>query len=900
METLYPTAHRRTSHPRISAIAIALLLLAPPLHAAFIWVEGEQPIKATMARHPWWYDKVKKDQLSGGDFISNWSPDKIGEAVYAVESPEAREYEFWVRANPVRTRLSYRIDGAGWNLIDMSGAIDTVNIADDDKIDVRYLAWTKVGKVTLKKGHNFVGFRMDSENNHHGMLDCFIFSTTPFEPHGAQRPDQAAPASADQEKGWFAFGPKADQFEASAALDLRSLNESQAGDGGFIAAKGEQFVHSRTGEPVRFWAVNMGAGELKDPDLLRNCARILAKHGVNLVRLHGGYFDETGNVDPAKVHHAIEIVRAMKTEGIYCHFSTYFPLWLRPKPDNAWLPGYDGNKNPFAALYFNQDFQKQYQSWWKALLLTPDEKTGARLVNEPAVFGAEIINEDSYFFWTFNPELIPDAELRIVEKQFGDWLDKQYGSIAEAKKSWAGVKVDRDDPANGRMGFRPLWNMVNQKTQRDKDTARFLLESQREFYDQTHAFLRGIGFKGVICASNWATASQELLGPLERYSYTGCDFIDRHGYFGCDCHGPDAGWSIRDGYTYADRSALRFDPEEPGKPKWFVNPVMDIHYDGEPSMISETTFSRPNRYRSEAPLYYAAYGALQDSGAIVHFVLDSSRWSVKPGYFMQPWTLMTPAMMGQFPAAALIFRQQLVSPGDLLVDLNLKLKDLENFSGTPMPQDAAFDELRLKDVPQGTEMKPGNVIDPLVHYAGRTNVRFTDTGGASRLENLSSWIDHSAQTVTSTNHQLHLDYGKGLLTINTPSAQGASGNLHDAGEITLKNLTIHSEMPLGHIIAVSLDGKPLASSAKILLQVMSEEMATGFRTEPSGSVNRIVSIGHDPWLVKEISATVQLMRPDAASMKVEALDFNGYAVKPIGTAEKITLLPDALYYLISR
>ena len=40
---------------------------------------------------------------------------------------------------------------------------------------------------------------------------------------------------------------------------------------------------------------------------------------------------------------------------------------------------------------------------------------------------------------------------------------------------------------------------------------------------------------------------------------------------------------------------------------------MDPHYDNKPSMISETSFDRPNRYRSEAPLYYACYGALQDS-----------------------------------------------------------------------------------------------------------------------------------------------------------------------------------------------------------------------------------------------------------------------------------------------
>ena len=77
---------------------------------------------------------------------------------------------------------------------------------------------------------------------------------------------------------------------------------------------------------------------------------------------------------------------------------------------------------------------------------------------------------------------------------------------------------------------------------------------------------------------------------------------------------------------------LRFDPEEPGKPKQFSLPAMDTHYNGVPSMISETTWCRPNRYCGEAPLYYAAYGALQHTDAIVHFALDSSHWAEKPGF----------------------------------------------------------------------------------------------------------------------------------------------------------------------------------------------------------------------------------------------------------------------------
>lgn len=883
------------------AAAVAALVLACPARADVVWVEGEKPVKSTMTRHPWWYDKVQRDQLSGGDMISNWHETKPGEAEYRVTAPKAGDFDLWVRANPVQAKLSFRLGDADWKEIDLEKAIDNVNIAPGKAIDLRFLAWAKAGKVALKKGENTISFRMHSKNNNHGYLDCFVLTDEPFRPRGALKPEEITALdrkAAEEARGWFAFDPKADPFEEGSAIDLRGLNEKTAGDGGPIGVKGEQFIHTKTSKPVRFWAVNGPSG--KDRDTLRKEARTLAKHGVNLVRFHGGYFDEKGEVDLAKVQHAHEVVEEMKAEGIYTHFSVYFPLWLQPKAGTAWLKGYDGSKHPFAALYFNKDFQEQYRKWWKALLLTPGVKSGKRLIDEPAVAGLEIINEDSYFFWTFNPDAVPDAQLRLVEEQFGTWLEKKYGSIDKAIAAWDGFKIARDAPDKGRVGFRPLWNIANERTRRDKDTARFLLGSQRGFYKDTYRFLRDLGFKGVITASNWATASPPILGPLEKYSYTVCDFIDRHGYFGCNHQGDNADWSVRDGHSYADRSALRFDSEEPGKPKQFVNPVMDPHYDGKPSMISETTFNRPNRYRSEAPLFYAAYGALQASDAIVHFAYDTGEWTVKPGFFMQPWTLMSPAMMGQFPAAALVYRRGLIDTGDVLANVNLKIDDLLDLKGTPLPQDAAFDELRLKDVPKGTEVRPGNVIDPLIHFAGRTEVRFSD-GGPTKLRDLANLVDRKAHKVKSSTGQLELDYGKGTLRIDAPQAQGLSGALRDAGQTTLTDLVISSPLELGHVVAVSLDGKPLATSDRVLLQVMTEEKATDFATTlVSEHVRRITNIGHDPWLVKEIKGTVRFRRPDAARLKVTALDFNGYSQGPAGTADEIKLGPKTLYYLIGR
>src|SRR3569832_1045844 len=84
---------------------------------SFIWVEGEKPIRSTMTRHPWWYDRVQKDQLSGGDLLSNWSDKQAGEAEYIVAAPAAGEYELWVRANPVQSRLSYRLNEGVWSVV---------------------------------------------------------------------------------------------------------------------------------------------------------------------------------------------------------------------------------------------------------------------------------------------------------------------------------------------------------------------------------------------------------------------------------------------------------------------------------------------------------------------------------------------------------------------------------------------------------------------------------------------------------------------------------------------------------------------------------------------------------------------------------------------------------------
>ncbi len=81
---------------------------------------------------------------------------------------------------------------------------------------------------------------------------------------------------------------------------------------------------------------------------------------------------------------------------------------------------------------------------------------------------------------------------------------------------------------------------------------------------------------------------------------------------------------------------------------------------------------------------------------------------------------------------------------------------------------------------------------------------------------------------------------------------------------------------------------------------MTEEKPSGFRAEPTGpGEKRIVSIGRDPWLVREVEGTVRFKRPDAARLKVVALDPNGDPGKTLGSAAEIRLDPRTVYYLIA-
>ncbi len=854
----------------------------------WVWWEGEKPSATNFPeRHS--FEPANPQEasvLSEGKWIGadgNYGGKRLF-LEYEVKVPQTGNYFFFARKFWKHGPFRWRFDDGGWQICDRD-----VSLLDEAPLRPLLVAnWVSLGQVKLTAGTHRLRIEVLQEEGA-VCFDAFLLTSSYIIPRGKLKPNERYNLAMD---GWFAFEPEPDSFRPS-PIDLRFLNEKFAGENGWIAVKSGQFIHSKTGKPVRFWAVNAG------PDIIRMdkasvdyLARHLAKYGVNMVRMHGGVWKEDNflEVDRDYLHQYFYFIAAMKRQGIYCTLSIYFPLWIRLKPEDGF--GDYNWQHPFSMPFFNKRFQQIYRGWWRELMTTPNPYTGVALKDEPAVAMVELMNEDSYFFWTFTPyQNIPAQQMEILEKEFGNWLKVKYGSLGAAFAAWGGNRIRGDDESAGRAGFMGLWEMFSQRNKRAQDTAEFLAKHQRAFFQQMRDYLKKeLGYKGLVQASNWITANAQILGPLDKWSNAVCDYMDRHGYFGGPHEGERAGWSLSVGDRYDDACALT----EVAKGSL---PLMDVIYNGLPSIISEVNWTPPNRFRADFPFLFATYGLLQGTDGVYFFALSGPSWQ----QVLSKFSIQTPVVMGQFPADALVYRLGLVQESQPVVEANLKLQDLFALKGAPVSQPMNLDELRARDIPAGqtAQVQQLEAIDPLSHLVGKVQMNFVERDILSRLADVSRYIDRKGSRVRSITGELLWDYGRGLVTVDAPKAQGVCGFLQRAGTVTLREVTIASQMEYGTVLLVPLDGQPLRTSRKMLLQVMSEDTNYGWSAPGTGK-REIKSLGTAPINVRRFSGIVTFTRPDAKQLKVTPLDWNGYPTGKPSAGGRITLQPTVMYYLIER
>jgi len=703
--------------------------------------------------------------------------------------------------------------------------------------------------------------------------------------------DRAGAIEITADNTW-AFTPPTDRFSSEALLDLRHLNESVAGETGFVkrSANGQDFVRG-DGTPIRFWAVNSYIHMDGERDSAFH-ARFLAKRGVNMVRWHGAIGPrregaKLEDIDTRARDRLWQLVAAMKREGIYLTISPYYAQPFRPQA--GWETPRDSERFN-GLLFFDPVLQDAYKTWLRELLTVENPHTGVALKDDPAVAIIQLQNEDSLLFWTF--ENVQGSDRDLLARQYGNWLQQKYGSLADALEAWENQRLEGDQLDRGQIDFYPTWELTQPpprergKARRLADQTEFLTETMRRFNENMKQYLREeLGVEQLINAGNWKTADPARLNDAERYSYTTGDVIAVNRYYAGGVHrGKNSGWAIMNGDRFTDRSVLLAPQEFPLNLKQVA---------GYPMLVTESSWVPPLSYQSEGPFLTSIYQSLTGIDGFYWFAVSQEGWrqpSSANGYLpsLGKWVVDTPELLGNFPAAALLYRKGYVQSGQPVVRERRSLQTLWQRSLPLLSEAASFDPNRDREAPAGRTETEGRV-NSLAFLVGPVTTSYGNAASESETVEFTPFIDRSAEIVRSTTGEIVWDYGRGICTLNAPKAQGASGFLGASGTISLDRVTIEARNHYVTAVVVALDDRELGQSQRALLQVGTQARPTGWvdvaaswETDSGDreSGQEILDYGRAPWRIVNNDLTVEIENPNFS--EVVALDANGM---PQGTIQ---------------
>jgi len=751
-------------------------------------------------------------------------------------------------------------------------------------------------------------------SDHKDVVNSVALVTEPQVRQGSSRPRQAAAPGTSE---IWSFLPERDSFRDDALFDLRELNEPIAGRSGFIRLSDDRngFVRG-DGVPLRFWGVNYSFKHdlsLKD---LGHAARFLAKRGINLVRLNAFLQSHAKNPgltdpDPKNIEHAWRLVAAMKNEGIYTTISPYWAGELKHVPKSWGIEGWPEDKSPKGGLlFFNPQLQAGYKAWMKALLAPKNPYTGVSLAADPGLAMIHIQNEDSLLFW-FEQE-IKGKQLELLGKQFAEWTKLKYGTLEEALRQWSGGGMPEDEPARGVLGIQIVWQFTQPRSggmkKRLDDQLQFFAETMYRFNKEIVRYLReDLGCKQLIIAGNWRPADSVSLFDAERWSYTAGDVLAVNRYYSPPHVGPDRAWRINKGDQFQNLSVL-FNPG--------AFPPAIKRVTGFPMMVTETTWPLPLGCQSEAPFLTAAYLSLTGLDGALWVETwepewsdrDRTEWDAASRY---KWAVHTPMLLGQFPAAALMFRRGDISVGEPALFEHRSLRQIWERIPPVLAEETGYDP----NADQGDTAKQSQTtgrVQPLAFLVGPVKVTYDSDPAKTKILDLSRYIDREKKVVRSVNGELTWDYARGFCTIDAPRAQGATGLLKSIGSIKLRDVTISSENSYATVLVISLDGQPLARTSRALVQVGTRARPTGWsdhavtftinggREKVSG--RQIDDTGRMPWIIDGTRVTIGINNANLTSATL--LDMNGCARRALTVRRteetlEVALPNNAIYVVLS-
>ena len=428
---------------------------------------------------------------------------------------------------------------------------------------------------------------------------------------------QNAVTSVTDTSTWF---PYTLPWDTPSPLDVSFLNDKPAGQHGFIAVKGDQFITSGNGQPIRFWGTCFSAGaNFPTHEQAELIAKRLASYGINIVRTHhadtqwgeNSLFDKkadnTRSFDPVNLDKFDYLLYCLKREGIY--------IYLDQLVNRTFKKG-DGVDNaeelPVCAkpyCYFDRKLIELQKEYSRNLWTHVNPYTKMAYKDDPAVAMMEFANEND--LWSQEVTLEPYRTR--FEAMYREWAAKNAIELPPDKVDF---------------------------TQKTDAMVKFFIHVTDEYHREMGEFLRNeIGVKVPITGSNW-TRNTSLLASLNKLDYT-----DSHAYW----NHPKAGGEFNTNSMLRNESII-------------TDGLGFQKLAGKPFFVSEWDAPWPYEFRAELPAWIAAVSAFQNwNGLTVYTYRHSSvPTDALSGSFE---TFNDPARFGLFPIASLIYRRGDVTPG---------------------------------------------------------------------------------------------------------------------------------------------------------------------------------------------------------------------------------------------
>jgi hypothetical protein len=633
------------------------------------------------------------------------------------------------------------------------------------------------------------------------------------------------------------------------------LLEAPAGKDGFIKVANGHLVKPG-GKRFRIWGINItGAATLPTKEEAPVYAAFLARHGINCVRFHfldlrapGGLIDnsreDTRALDPQQFDKLDSFVSELKKRGIYTN--------LNLNVARAYKRG-DGVRDHEiigygkAITYYDDRLLELQREYARQLLTHRNQYTGNEYRNEPAVALVELVNENSIVESWFSNRLLG----RNTSKTSGTWSDipASYEEALTAKYH-AHLKAKGLDPV-ARLR-RDQFDAA--PADRFRREAEFYMELEREYFRSMGDYLKKeLGVKPLVLGTsdhNHSNTGYPLLASTSQL-----DVVDGHVYWQHPSYERDPAT----GRTTA--FAIRNTPMVNDPLHSTVVELSRSAVAGKPYTVSEVNHPFPAEYAAEGIPILGAYAAFHDWDGIFWYTFEHatpSRWNdVQTGHFD---FRADPVKMAQVAAGAVAFLRGDVSPARTSVPRYYSM-------------DQVRDGIRLPRK-EGPYFTPGFPLSVPLRHTTRI-ASFTD--GRSP-----AWKDEGEGPFATDTGQIVWQYQSGtngLVTVDTPRSQALIGFVK-ANARSTSNLGAAVKNDHCALTLSSLDGKPIAQSAKLLL-------TTGSRVENTGMTwnekrTTLTNWGKAPVRIEPVTGSVVLRNlVKAASVSITPLDEAG---NPRGTA----------------